>query len=44
MKFSTRVTALALTLMLLFTTLSITASADNGSGLVSGIGFVNASG
>lgn len=42
MKFSTRVMALALTLMLLFATLSITASADNGSGLVSGIGFVHA--
>ena len=42
MKFSTRVMALALALMLLFATLSITASADNGSGLVSGIGFVHA--
>lgn len=43
MKFSTRVMALAMTLMILVSTLSITASADNGS-LVYGIGFVNASG
>ena len=42
MKFSTRVLALALTLMIFVSSLSITASAD--SGIVYGIGFVNASG
>ena len=42
MKFSTRVMALAVTLMILFTSFSITAMAD--SGIVYGIGFVNASG
>ena len=42
MKFSTRVTALALTLMILLSGFSITASAEDG--LVYGIGFVSASG
>ena len=42
MKFSTRVTALALTLMILLSVFSITASAEDG--LVYGIGFVSASG
>lgn len=42
MKFSTRVTALAVTLMILFSTLSITAFAEGS--IVYGIGFVNASG
>lgn len=43
MKFSTRVMAVAMTLMILVSTLSIAAFADSGS-LVYGIGFVNASG
>ena len=42
MKFSTRVMALALTLMMLLSGFSITASAEDG--LVYGIGFVSASG
>ncbi len=42
MKFSTRVTALTVTLMILLCTLSITAFAEGG--IVYGIGFVNASG
>lgn len=42
MKFSTRVMALALTLMILLSGFSITASAEDG--LVYGIGFVSASG
>lgn len=42
MKFSTRVTALALTLMILLSGFSIAASAEDG--LVYGIGFVSASG
>ena len=42
MKFSTRVLALALTLMILVSILSITAFADGG--IVYGIGFVNATG
>ena len=42
MKFSTRVAALALTLMILLSTLSITAAADGGT--TYGIGFVNATG
>ena len=42
MKFSTRAISLALTLMILVSTLSITAFADGG--IVFGIGFVNASG
>lgn len=42
MKFSTRVTALAVTLMILISTLSITAFAEGS--IVYGIGFVNASG
>ena len=40
MKFSTRVMALAVTLMILISTLSITALAEGN--LVSGIGFVKA--
>lgn len=43
MKFPTRVAALAVTLLFLIGSLSITASADSGS-MVYGIGFVNASG
>lgn len=43
MKFSARVTALAVTLMIVMSVFAVSASADSGE-LVYGIGFVNASG